>query len=157
MAGIGKRVVFVFCMFVLGFVIPAVSRAGVYTVIYDSDSTRVYYPRILELRNNGTANGTLFATCEEYTRTTPAHPIYRSTDKGKTWDRYSEVKDTQHGWGMRYQPMLFELPQDVGKLKKGTILCAGSALPSDMSVTALAMTPMASLSLCSTSSAMDWA
>jgi Ricin-type beta-trefoil lectin domain-like len=111
--------------------------AGVSTVIYNDPNTRVYYPRIMEFRYSEKDNGALLATCEEYKRPMPVHPIYKSTDKGKTWTKIGEVKDTQHGWGMRYQPMLFELPQDVGKLKKGTILCAGNSIPNDLSKTSI--------------------
>jgi hypothetical protein len=36
---------------------------------------------------------------------------------------------------LRYQPFLYELPQQVGSFPKGTVLCAGSALPEDLSFT----------------------
>ena len=29
-------------------------------------------------------------------------------------------------WSMLYQPFLFELPEDLGNLKKGTVLCVGT-------------------------------
>ncbi len=38
---------------------------------------------------------------------------------------------------MRYQPQIFELPQAVGDLPAGTILCAGSSIPKDFSSTEL--------------------
>jgi hypothetical protein len=112
-------------------------ESTIYSIIYNDPNVRVYYPRIMEICHNGSANGTLLATCEEYIRQMPVHPIYKSSDKGKTWTRIGEVKDTQHGWGMRFQPMLFELPQAVGNLPQGTILCAGNAIPRDMSKTSI--------------------
>ena len=38
---------------------------------------------------------------------------------------------------MRYQPQLFEVPQDTGFLKEGDILCAGSSIPDNMQKTQL--------------------
>jgi len=64
-------------------------------------------------------------------------PIYRSTDKGETWSSFSTVTDQKNGWGMRYQPDLFVLPQAIGNLPKGTILCTGNSIPSDLSKTKL--------------------
>ena len=123
--------------FSIGVSIASTDETQVYSVIYNNPNIRVYYPRIMELQHNGSANGTLLATCEEYTRPLPVHPIFKSTDKGKTWTRISDVNDTQRGWGMRYQPFLFELPQAVGNLPEGTILCAGNAIPNDLSRTAI--------------------
>ncbi len=50
-------------------------------------------------------------------------------DQGKTWSLYSSVKDTVNGWGLRYQPYLYELPVDVGEMRAGTILAAGNSIP----------------------------
>lgn len=36
---------------------------------------------------------------------------------------------------MRYQPFLYVLPQAIGKLPAGTVLCAGNSIPSDLSKT----------------------
>jgi hypothetical protein len=77
----------------------------------------------------------LLATWENYTPTKPYFPIYRSTDHGFTWKEISRVEDTVNGWGMRYQPDLFELQQDLGTFKTGTIFVAGNSIPSDLSKT----------------------
>lgn len=82
-------------------------------------------------------------------------PIFESTDGGKTFNHISDIYDTEftknkykkaedgtyyevsegsegatkyynEWWGMIYQPMLFELPEDLGSLKKGTVLCVGT-------------------------------
>jgi hypothetical protein len=50
---------------------------------------------------------------------------------------FSRVKDTKNYFGMRYQPQLFELPRTTADLPAGTILCAGSSIPRDMSSTEL--------------------
>ena len=62
-------------------------------------------------------------------------PIYRSVDKGQTWAAFSNVTDQVNGWGLRYQPFLYVLPQAIGNLPKGTILCAGNSIPTDLSKT----------------------
>jgi len=92
------------------------------------------YPRIIMLEHNGDANGRLFATFEHYTIKTPAFPIYESLDDGETWTKVAVVEDRTNGWGMRYQPQLFELPEPIGDMPKGTILCAGLSFPEDASV-----------------------
>lgn len=90
----------------------------------------VLYPRILELKYAGEENGTLLASFEYYAEREPAViPVYKSTDGGKTWNHFSEVEDTKNGWGMRFQPFLFELPQTCGDLPAGTLLFAGNSIP----------------------------
>lgn len=42
---------------------------------------------------------------------------------------------TPIGWGLRYQPFLYVLPRAIGEFKKGTVLCAGNAFPTDLSQT----------------------
>ncbi|GHC94358.1 hypothetical protein GCM10010309_79710 [Streptomyces violaceochromogenes] len=66
---------------------------------------------------------------------TPSDSIYRSTDNGNSWSKLSDVADTQNGWGMRWQPELFELPTGIGDFPAGTILAAGDSVPSDRSAT----------------------
>ncbi|HEY1216272.1 MAG TPA: RICIN domain-containing protein, partial [Bryobacteraceae bacterium] len=95
------------------------------------------YGRALSLQYSGSANGTMLATFEQYVNGTPSFPIFRSTDAGKTWTQLSSVTDQVNGWGMRYQPFLYELPQAIGNMPAGTILCAGNSIPSDLSKTKL--------------------
>ncbi|WP_086787059.1 RICIN domain-containing protein, partial [Streptomyces caniscabiei] len=120
-------------------VLPAAGRADalyrpaqtLYTPPPDAPAPGSLYPRALRLQHNGSANGTILATFEQWTNGTPVFPIYRSTDNGNSWTKISEVADTQNGWGMRWEPELFELPRAMGGFPAGTILAAGDSVPSD--------------------------
>lgn len=96
-------------------------------------------PRVLYARTVLLDNGVLLATWENYSPEPPQvyFPIYRSTDGGETWTQISKVVDTQHGWGMRYQPFLYKLNHPVGAYPAGTILCAGNSIPTDLSQTSI--------------------
>jgi hypothetical protein len=96
---------------------------------------RVLYARTLLLEHKKEDAGTILATWENYSSEPPYFPIYRSTDKGRTWSEISKVKDEVNGWGLRYQPQLFELPEDIGGFPAGTILLAGSAIPENLAKT----------------------
>ena len=95
------------------------------------------YPRVIRIKHYTESKGSLLATFEHYMNREPSFPIYRSIDNGETWDLYSEVEDTKNRWGMKYQPHLFELPQQVGEFPAGTIFCTGNSIPADMSATDL--------------------
>ncbi|MGW1030034.1 RICIN domain-containing protein [Streptomyces sp. NPDC002577] len=122
-------------------VLPAAGRADalarpsqtMYTPPSNAPSPGSFYPRALRLEHNGSANGTILATFEQYTSGTPVFPIYRSTDNGNSWTKISDVTDTQNGWGMRWEPQLFELPTPMGDFPAGTILAAGDSVPGDRS------------------------
>jgi hypothetical protein len=93
---------------------------------------RVLYARTLALREGG-----ILATWEDYGPEPPYFPIYKSKDNGKTWTEISRVNDAVNGWGLRYQPFLYQLPEPFGGFPAGTILLAGSAIPQDLSKTQL--------------------
>ncbi|KRL23065.1 DUF5776 domain-containing protein [Lentilactobacillus kisonensis] len=82
-------------------------------------------------------NGRMYATGEHYVSGTPTFTIFESTDHGGSWNQVGDVKDTQHGWGMRYQPTLYELPEQVGDMPAGTLICAGNAIPTNLSQTSI--------------------
>ena len=107
----------------------------VYCPSMDERSPGAMYPRTILLEHNGEENGTILATFEQYTFHKPVFTIFESTDGGLHWKVRSTVEDTQLGFGMRYQPHLFELPVKCGELEAGTILCAGNVIPDDMSET----------------------
>ncbi|KAL4919904.1 hypothetical protein BDW62DRAFT_216529 [Aspergillus aurantiobrunneus] len=94
-------------------------------------------PRTLYARNEQLPNGDILATWENYSPEPPAvyFPIYRSSDFGQTWTEISQVHDTANGLGLRYQPFLYYLPERVGHFHAGTLLLAGSSIPTDLSST----------------------
>lgn len=89
----------------------------------------VLYARSVQLLNND-----LLATWENYSPEPPKvyFPIYKSTDQGYTWKELSRVQDTQNGWGLRYQPFLYVLPEALGGFPAGTVLVSGSSIPTDL-------------------------
>ncbi len=93
------------------------------------------YPRVIQLQFSGTHNGRMYATFEHAEVQAPNFRIFESNDSGETWKSLSALTDTQNGWGMRYQPFLYELPEAIGDMPAGTILCAGNSIPTDMSKT----------------------
>jgi hypothetical protein len=97
------------------------------------------YPRAVQLHHAGSQNGIMLATFEEYSKGTPSFPIYRSTNGGATWSVFSHMTDTENGWDMRFQPFLYELPEALGSMPAGTILCFGNSIPADSSQTRLEM------------------
>lgn len=96
----------------------------------DYTSWKTIYPRSLQL-----SDGTLLLSWEDYPPEPPlAHfPIWKSVDGGATWSDFVNVTDQANGWGLRYQPLLYLLPQDFGGYGAGTILLAGMSLPADLS------------------------
>ncbi|KAJ5130890.1 uncharacterized protein N7515_006929 [Penicillium bovifimosum] len=94
-------------------------------------------PRTLYPRNAELPNGDLLTTWENYSPEPPQvyFPIYRSQDHGKTWEEISRVQDTANGYGLRYQPFLYYLPESIGSFEEGTLLLAGSSIPTDLSST----------------------
>lgn len=92
---------------------------------------RTLYARSLVLKSENA----LLATWENYSPEPPYFPVFRSADGGSTWTPLSNVTDTQNGWGLRYQPYLYELEVAIGSYPAGTILLAGSSIPKDLSIT----------------------
>jgi hypothetical protein len=126
--------------------IPA-SAYGASTLFTSSSSAPS--PGALYARAMQASDGSMYATFEQYTSGTPVFPIYKSTDSGETWTQVGSVNDTQRGYGMRYQPFLYQLPSAVGSLAKGTLLCAGNCIPNDLTSTAIDL-------YASTNSGVSW-
>ncbi|KAF2276586.1 glycoside hydrolase family 93 protein [Westerdykella ornata] len=94
-------------------------------------------PRVLYARTAQLPNGDLLATWENYSPEPPPvyFPIYRSSDNGYTWKEISRVQDKGYGWGLRYQPFLYVLPEAFAEWPAGTVLLSGSSIPTDLSKT----------------------
>jgi len=94
-------------------------------------------PRVLYARTVELEGGVLLATWENYSPQPPLvyYPIFKSIDGGETWEEISKVTDQVNDWGLRYQPMLYELPEAIGGFEAGTVLVAGNSIPEDLSVT----------------------
>ncbi|KAI1821762.1 glycoside hydrolase family 93 protein [Xylaria intraflava] len=92
----------------------------------------VLYARAVQLKS-----GALLATWENSSPEPPKvyFPIYKSDDDGKSWTLISKVQDTVNGWGLRYQPFLYQLPIAIGSYPAGTLLVAGNSIPKDLSQT----------------------
>ena len=96
-------------------------------------------PGTLYARTTLLSDGTILATWENYSpdMSHVYFPIYSSPDNGQTWSQIGQVDDTVNGWGLRYQPFLYELPIPIGTYPAGTILCAGNSIPQTISSTQL--------------------
>lgn len=97
------------------------------TVVYgptlSHQTPELTYSRIIELSHNGEQNGVLLATAESLD--VHLYQIHRSVDGGKSWEKAGKVRATAEGMIANWQPMLYELPCQVGDLPEGTILLAG--------------------------------
>ncbi|KPI37702.1 uncharacterized protein AB675_80 [Cyphellophora attinorum] len=90
------------------------------------------YARAIQL-----SSGSLLATWENYSPEPPPvyFPIYQSDDLGISWSEIARVEDQVNDYGMRYQPDIYELPQDFAAFKAGDLFIAGSSIPTDLSST----------------------
>ncbi|KAK7745882.1 hypothetical protein SLS53_002600 [Cytospora paraplurivora] len=114
--------------------ITTFSDEVIYTPPSDYNTPKVLYARTAELTHSGDV---LLATWENYSPEPPLvyFPIYRSDDHGLTWEHISNVTDQVNGWGLRYQPFLYELPEDFAGYAAGTVLLAGNSIPTNLSNT----------------------
>lgn len=105
----------------------------------------VIYGRGLQLQADPESEyyGKIYATSEYYQSGrwdgNEHFRFYESSDNGETWQFVGDLYDTENNrekykgsmWSMRHQPDLYELPEDLGDLKKGTIICAGLTTSND--------------------------
>lgn len=121
---------FLICTAAAGLSASAYGPSTLYTPSSSAPSPGALYARAMQA-----SDGSMYATFEQYSSGTPVFPIYKSTNNGQTFTQVGSVNDTQHGYGMRYQPFLYELPQAIGNMPEGTLLCAGNCIPNDLSTT----------------------
>lgn len=114
--------------------VPLINYEILYVPPADFNDPRVLYARTAELTHS---NNALLATWENYSPEPPLvyFPIWKSTDHGVSWNHISNVTDQVNGWGLRYQPSLYELPVDYAGFKAGDVLLAGNSIPTNLSNT----------------------
>ena len=144
-------VVFAFCALAPSIATAALEAPLLTNVtIFDPPQTytvpRTLYARMIALECDGSS--TLLATWENYLPTAhpekscpnncpknPYMPIYESCDGGQTWSERAKVYDQVNGWGLRYQPFLYEMIEAIGDYPRGTLLLAANSIPADLSET----------------------
>lgn len=84
-----------------------------------------YYPRLIRLANNGSANGMVVAAVVTNQNGNWVGAIFHSTDNGRTYAQVGAVNDPVGATGMCCQT-LYELPTAVGGMPAGTLLWAAS-------------------------------
>ena len=117
---------------------PPYAEVTVFDPPADYTVPRTLYARSLLLNQNHERDAVLLATWENYLSNNdsfPYFPIYQSYDGGLSWSERSRVYDQINGWGLRYQPFLYELSQPIGQFVAGDILLAGNSIPDDLSQT----------------------
>ena len=95
-------------------------------------SVTMKYPTIIELchQPNEANNGILLASGERWLGDYNC-PIYKSVDKGESFETLTFVKDTLHrGTRSAFAPCLFELPRAVGDMPAGTIILGSNCINS---------------------------
>ena len=93
-----------------------------------------FYGRGLEEKYSANPfyNGNLYALFEhtDQTNTNEFSPsdlqIFRSLDNGNTWSLQGTINRNTNGYNSILQPDLYELPENIGNLKKGTFLIAAN-------------------------------
>lgn len=69
----------------------------------------------------------------------PTFPVLSSDDGGRSWSEIASLADVARGAGNRYQPTIYQLPDDLAHLRRGDLLLAGNAIPADGSFTCLVL------------------
>ncbi|WP_225627438.1 sialidase family protein [Streptomyces werraensis] len=86
------------------------------------------YPRVIRLAHNGVANGRVLASAVTFDGNNGIGAIHESTDSGATFHEVGRIADPDSAGGQGLCcSTLFELPQQVGALRAGTLLWASSA------------------------------
>jgi hypothetical protein len=101
------------------------------------------YPKMVVLKNSGTANGTQLVTFDQLVleNGVQVYPVYRSTNNGTSWTRIAAVRPSAQFPNLTRtaQPSLYETPIQLGTMPAGTLLLSGMIMPSDRSSSRLVM------------------
>ncbi|KAJ6007999.1 hypothetical protein N7540_011975 [Penicillium herquei] len=128
----------------LGRATPAIEQRSSLAAFSTFTGNPVYYPleqaplwRVCYARAIQVQDGSLLMTWEDYpydedSTNLDTFKILRSVDGGVSWSNLSQVADTQNGWGMRFQPDMYILQNDVGSHPAGTLLIAGVSTALDL-------------------------
>ena len=88
----------------------------------DNTTYRVNYARAVVL-NYGCPDDPPILGTWDYSGPKPGYyPIFKTTDKGRTWKEISRIYDTAKGWGFGAQPALYQLPKAFGTYPAGTVM-----------------------------------
>ncbi len=143
----GKKGFLAACVMMLGFSfflpgkVKAASTVGNGSLIFSPnpedtyDDSGVTYVKSIVLKHNGNMNGTMLCVFDQQITVDGqgVWPVYKSTDQGASWTHVTDIRDDVYGTIHKMNPCIYELPQDVGNLKEGTILVAGLLIPDDWS------------------------
>ncbi|OAL57459.1 hypothetical protein IQ07DRAFT_496017 [Pyrenochaeta sp. DS3sAY3a] len=101
----------------------------VFRPLPDHESWGTIYARTVQL-----PDGSHLLSWEDYSPEPPllSFPVYRSDDGGATWSNYSQIQDQVNGWGNRYQPHFFVLPEAFGEYPTGTVIFGGMSVRKDL-------------------------
>ena len=80
------------------------------------------YPRLIRLENSA-YQGRIIAAVSSWDARGPYAPIFESTDEGRTFHQIGEIRDPEAG---ECCGTLYELPQRVGRLSRGTLIWAAA-------------------------------
>lgn len=99
------------------------------------------YPKVIELKNNDSNNGTLLATFDQgkMINNRLVWPIYKSDDQGKNWTKITDFTNDFPEYTLQMNPFLYEVEKDTAYSQKGDILLTGILKPQDENKTVLAV------------------
>lgn len=96
----------------------------------DAWDATMKYASVIELQHQSdpAKNGILVATGERWIGDLRC-PVYRSLDKGTTWEHVTALSDPFHGdIHNAFAPCVFELPVQVGEMPAGTVIIGSNSI-----------------------------
>ena len=80
------------------------------TGLMDAGAT---YPKVIELKNNSTSEGTLIATFDQgkMVNNRLVWPIYKSYNKGKDWTKVTDFTNGLPQYSLQMNPFLYHVPK----------------------------------------------